>query len=472
MNEDYLANIRPAHRQLVWQRMETYAFIHFGMNTMTDREWGLGHEDPALFDPDQLDVDQWMDAIVSAGMTGVILTCKHHDGFCLWPSAYTRHSVSASPWKDGKGDLVREVSDSARRHGIKFGVYLSPWDRTEATYGSGKPYDDYYVNQLIELLTHYGPIFCVWMDGACGEGANGHQQIYDWERYYAVIRALQPEAVMSVCGPDVRWCGNEAGHTRENEWSVVPAALKSAEMTASKSQHEDDGTFSRKVTSDEEDLGSFEALQDYSGPLAWYPAEVNTSIRPGWFHHLAEDSSVRSADELFDIWCTSVGGNATFLLNVPPNRHGRISCPDVAALREFGKQVADFKNRGITQGVSVTCSTAKNMNRVESLLSTEKDSGYWMPGMGDTLPSVVLRFDSPQTVEAVILREHITEGQRIDKAEVLADGKRIAIVGCVGYQRIVRFDAQPMHRLEIRILQSRGMPMLDSVIAVSEKRHE
>ena len=203
INEDYLANIRPTHRQLQWQKMEMYAFIHFGMNTMTDREWGEGHEDPALFNPGNVDVDQWMRALVSAGMTGVILTCKHHDGFCLWPSAYTRHSVASSPWKGGKGDLVREVSDAAARHGLKFGVYLSPWDMTEPTYGQGEPYNDFYINQLIELLTHYGPVFSVWLDGACGEGPNGKVQVYDWQRIYDTVRALAPEAVISVCGPDV-----------------------------------------------------------------------------------------------------------------------------------------------------------------------------------------------------------------------------------------------------------------------------
>ena len=180
INEDYLANIRPTHRQLQWQKMEMYAFIHFGMNTMTDREWGEGHEDPALFNPGSVDVDQWMRALVSAGMSGVILTCKHHDGFCLWPSAYTKHSVESSPWKGGRGDLVREVSDAAARHGLKFGVYLSPWDMTEPTYGQGEAYNDFYINQLIELLTHSGPVFSVWLDGACGEGPNGKVQVYDW----------------------------------------------------------------------------------------------------------------------------------------------------------------------------------------------------------------------------------------------------------------------------------------------------
>lgn len=472
MNEDYLANIRPTHRQLQWQRMEMYAFTHFGMNTMTDREWGLGHEDPALFNPVDFDADQWMEALKAAGMTGVILTCKHHDGFCLWPSAYTKHSVASSPWKDGKGDVVREVSDAARRHGLKFGVYLSPWDRTEATYGSGKDYDDYYVNQLIELLTHYGPIFTVWLDGACGEGPNGKKQQYDWRRYYNVVRALQPEAVISVSGSDVRWCGNEAGHTRENEWSVVPERLRSAELTAAKSQQADDGEFSRLVRSDEEDLGSRKALADYDGPLAWYPSEVNTSTRPGWFYHENEDAQVRTPEELFDIWASAVGGNATFLLNVPPTPRGLIADADVKALAGLGKLVADFKGRmiadGVTVSVSSTCRrcTARGFEPA-ALLDTAADSAAWTPTCRDAEPTVTLDFDAPRPLSAVVLREDITQGQRIDAVDVYVDGQLLAHRESVGYQRIIRFDEPVTARqVVIRIPGFRTRVHLASAIAV------
>ena len=210
------AHITPSARQLAWQEMEFYAFVHFGMNTFTDREWGDGQESPALFAPEALDAKQWIDTIRRAGMRGVILTCKHHDGFCLWPSRFTEHSVRNSPWRNGHGDVVREVSYACRAAGLRFGVYLSPWDRHEPTYGQGASYDDFFVRQLTELATQYGDIFCFWFDGACGEGKNGKKQRYDWERYYAVIRTHQPGAVISVCGPDVRWCGNEAGHCRES----------------------------------------------------------------------------------------------------------------------------------------------------------------------------------------------------------------------------------------------------------------
>lgn len=438
INEDYLANIRPTHRQLEWQKMEMYAFIHFGMNTMTDREWGEGHEDPSLFNPDRVDVDQWMRALVSAGMTGVILTCKHHDGFCLWPSAYTTHTVASSPWREGRGDLVREVSDSAARHGLKFGVYLSPWDMTEQTYGQGQPYNDFYFNQLVELLTHYGPVFSVWLDGACGEGPNGKVQAYDWQRIYDTVRALAPEAVISVCGPDVRWCGNEAGSVRANEWSVVPASLREAERTAENSQKVDDGEFSRQVASADEDLGSREALADYDGPLVWYPAEVNTSTRKGWFHHEAEDTQVRGVDELFSIWLGSVGGNATFLLNVPPNRHGLLADADVEVLAQLGARIADFRSR-----------------RIEA---ERKDDEV-----------VTLRFAANERVSAVVLEEDIARGQRIDEAIICAlteagEESEIARVHSVGYRRIVTLPSPVEARvLRIAVVASRrGFHLADA----------
>ena len=265
-------SVAPSPRQLAWQELEFYGFLHFGMNTFTGREWGDGTASPACFDPAQLDAEQWAAALKSAGMRGAILTCKHHDGFCLWPSAHTDYSVKHAPWKGGKGDVVGEVAAACRKAGLKFGVYLSPWDRHDARYGSGKPYDDYYVAQLTELLTGYGELFCVWLDGACGEGPNGKRQAYDWPRYYETIRALQPGAVISVCGPDVRWCGNEAGHCRPSEWSVVPAQLRDAAYTAQRSQQADDAAFARRVSREDEDLGSRAALAADGAPGSYWQA--------------------------------------------------------------------------------------------------------------------------------------------------------------------------------------------------------
>ncbi|MEV7424588.1 alpha-L-fucosidase [Streptomyces sp. NPDC091212] len=473
-----LTGVRPSARQVAWQSMEFYAFVHFGMNTMTDREWGTGGEDPALFAPSDLDVDQWMSTFAAAGMTGAILTVKHHDGFCLWPSRLTAHSVAASGWRGGKGDLVRLVADAARRHGLKFGVYLSPWDRTEPSYGSGTSYDDFFVGQLEELLSHYGEVFSVWFDGANGEGADGAHQEYDWERYYAVVRRLQPGAVISVCGPDVRWCGNEAGHTRPDEWSVVPAALRDVERIADHSQRVDDGAFSRLVRSGDEDLGSRAALAGRLDDLVWYPAEVNTSIRPGWFYHEHEDGSVRSADELFDLWCDAVGGNACLLLNVPPDARGLVAAPDVAALTGLGERVRAFRNGVLDADVTLSSGAPRthaggpvaDRSALARLAGDAAAPEAWHPEASDAAPTLSLVLTGPTEVGAVVIREDITQGQRIERVVVIgvADGREQVMAGAdsVGYQRILRFPPRVVDEVRVRIEASRGLPAIRAVAAV------
>ena len=437
------ASVLPSARQLAWQRREFYGFIHFGMNTMTDREWGPGHEDPGLFAPADVDARSWVRDLASAGMTAVILTCKHHDGFALWPSAHSLHTVASSPWRGGEGDLVREVAEACRAEGLEFGVYLSPWDRTEASYGSGRAYDDFFVAQLTELLTGYGPLFSVWLDGANGEGSDGRRQFYDWDRYYAVIRELQPDAVISVCGPDVRWCGNEAGYTRAEEWSVVPASLREVELIASRSQQVDDAGFSRVVRSDDADLGGRSVLLASDEPLVWYPAEVNTSVRPGWFHHPAEDAAVRSAAELFEIYRRSVGGNATFLLNVPPAASGRIAEPDRAVLAELGALVRSLDESDIAPLAVVSHSPAE-------------------------LPVVRLTFPADVDVAGVGLREDIAQGQQIDgfvvrfwKGDGLLLAERHGV--SVGAQRIVDAAVQGVREVEVEITGRRGPVVLSQV---------
>ncbi|MGW1467977.1 alpha-L-fucosidase [Streptomyces sp. NPDC002308] len=461
-----LTEVRPSERQLAWQEMEFYGFIHFGMNTMTDREWGEGHDAPALFDPADLDADQWVASLKSAGMTGVILTCKHHDGFCMWPSDATDYSVASSPWRGGTGDVVAEVAEAARRHGLKFGVYLSPWDRTEASYGSGSAYDDFYVAQLTELLTRYGPVFSVWLDGANGEGPNGKRQVYDWERYYAVVRELQPDAVINVCGPDVRWCGNEAGETRPDEWSVVPRALQDAERTASVSQQADDGEFSRLVRSDDRDLGSRAALAGHESDLVWYPAEVNTSIRPGWFHHTAEDTEVRSVDELFTIYQRAVGGNSCFLLNVPPAADGRLRDADVAALGGLGRRIEEFRSRRIGATATVTSGTPGDV----ATAWPGKAETPWRPDGTDTSPTVTLTFDGPRRIDAVVLGEDITQGQRVEHVVVRGamggEWTTLAETSAVGYQRILTFPAAEVDTVEFAVTATRDTPVVARVAAI------
>ena len=333
------ADVRPTPQQIAWQRDEISAFVHFGMNTFTDREWGDGTEDPKQFNPTELDARQWVLAAKSAGITRMILTAKHHDGFCLWPSKYTEHCVRNSPWKNGEGDVVGEFVDACRAEGMHYGIYISPWDRHEKTYGDSPKYNQYFLNQLREVLTTYPGIEEVWFDGACAEGPNGKKQEYDWRAYWKLIRELAPNAAITVRGPDVRWCGNEAGRARKSEWSVMPMPGDDESWEIS------DKTlsgFTRDIYGD--DLGSRDLLmrkrQDRP-VLAWYPAQVNTSIRPGWFYHENEDARVRSLEDLLKIFYGSVGGNGQFLLNIPPDRRGLFHENDVARLQEFGDAAED-----------------------------------------------------------------------------------------------------------------------------------
>ncbi|MFR3792806.1 MAG: alpha-L-fucosidase [Blautia massiliensis (ex Durand et al. 2017)] len=427
------ASVTPSPRQLRWQELEFYGFIHFGMNTFTGREWGDGTASPALFDPQDLDPDQWAQAAAAAGMRGLILTCKHHDGFCLWPSRYTDYTVAASPWQGGKGDVVRQTAEACRRAGIRFGVYLSPWDRHEATYGSGEAYNRFYLNQLTELLTGYGELFCVWLDGACGEGPDGRVQHYDWQGWYDAVRRCQPGAVICVSGPDVRWCGNEAGHTRPAEWSVVPAALQDPDYTAARSQQADDGNFARHFDAQDDDLGSRAALE-HAGPLAWYPAEVDTSIRPGWFYHPEEDAQVRTAEELFGLYVQAVGGNASLLLNLPPMPTGRLAEPDLASLRELGALLRARLGRDLAPAAHFAADTAAPGH--DAGQARPDVPGWWQAAAGQQTARLTLRFDAPTPVRYLSLREELTVGQRIEEGCVLADGREAARFTVVGARRI------------------------------------
>lgn len=479
MNLNEIFNIRPSSRQLSWQKLEFYGFIHFGMNTMTGREWGTGHEDPVLFNPKQLDATEWVAILKQAGMKAVILTCKHHDGFCLWPSRYTKHTVAASPWKGGKGDVVREVSDACQKAGLKFGVYLSPWDRTEASYGEGAAYDDFYVNQLTELLTQYGEISCVWLDGANGEGPSGKRQQYDWDRYYETIRRLQPQCVISVCGPDIRWVGNEAGHTRREEWSVVPRALQDAEKTAEKSQQTDDPSFARSINSMEEDLGSRRAIARYGGEWVWYPAEVNTSIRPGWFYHAEEDGQVRSDRELFDIYLKSVGGNAMFLLNIPPNRDGVIAAPDREVLAKLGRRIQELNDPRLNEGAVWIGSSAASQEEAAEALAEATPDRAWRPSASDAEPWVQIVLPEARAFNAVILQEQIEQGQRVEAFELwaseltedksneetvlLGEWRLIGEGSIIGYKKIVILPVTTARRVKVVFKQYREYPTLAAI---------
>lgn len=453
-----LASVTPSTRQMSLQRLEFYAFAHFTVNTFTGLEWGDGSEDPGIFDPCALDASQWVSAIKSAGMKGLILTCKHHDGFCLWPSRYTRHSVASSPYKGGRGDIVREVSEACREGGVKFGVYLSPWDRNNPCYGSGREYDDYFVNQLTELLTGYGDIFAVWFDGACGEGPNGRKQAYDWPRYYETVRKLQPGACMNVCGPDIRWCGNEAGSTRDSEWSVVPLRMRDTEKIASESQQSDDACFrQRRISASDADLGSRQVLRD-EPDLIWYPAEVDTSIRPGWFYHPEEDDKVKGPEELFDIYLRSVGGNATLLLNIPPAKNGLLHQNDVSSLRALGERISTAFAHDLTEGAELSASASAPGHGID--LAREDSYNEHFRGTGPSC-TITVTFPRETQVSYIVLKEHIPDSQRIERFRILSGGKELFAGTTVGYKKIVPLQPPVKTRqLEISIDDSRRYPTL------------
>ena len=403
-----LVQVVPSARQIAYENMEFFCFIHFTVNTFTGSEWGDGTEPESIFNPTELDARQWAKTAAEGGMKGLILTCKHHDGFCLWPSKYTEHSIKNSPYKNGKGDIVRETAEACREFGLKFGVYLSPWDRNNSSYGKGKEYDDYYLNQLTELLTEYGDIFVIWLDGACGEGPNGKVQKYDWQRYYKVMRELQPNAVISISGPDIRWCGNEAGEVRPSEWSVVAKDMTDPAITAALSQQEDNEEFrNRPLDETQTDLGSRERLANEK-ELAWYPAETDVSIRPGWFYHEEEDDQVRSFENLKDIYLKSVGGNTTLLLNLPPMKNGRIHETDAANLKQLGEFIENtFKYNLVDEAGITSIPPLDCWEKEPTVLRNDDYETYFMNEVGTNKLMIKINWIEKKKLNYLVLKEYL-----------------------------------------------------------------
>lgn len=423
----------PTPQQLAWQKLELTAFIHFGMNTFTGREWGDGKEDPKIFNPTDFNADQWVNTLKDSGFKLLIITAKHHDGFCLWPTKTTQHSVASSPWKNGKGDIVKEVKEACDKYGIKFGVYLSPWDRNAKSYGDSPKYNDMFVAQLTELLTQYGEIHEVWFDGANGEGPNGKTQVYDWKRFYKVIEELQPKAVKAIMGDDIRWVGNERGLGRATEWSVTPLYPDINQEIIQEQK-------ALNISATAQDLGS-EELVKKAKSLHWFPSEVDVSIRPGWFYHPEQDAQVKSLQQLMDIYYQSVGMNSVLLLNVPPDTRGKISEVDAARLREFGKYIQSvFSDNHI-----------KN-SKIEWKASNSSEKEFKTAG---------------KTANLILLQEDITKGQRVEAFEVEAyqNGKWevIATGTTIGYKRILKLeDCQP-EKIKIKILKTRDIANISNV---------
>lgn len=431
---DMASRLVPTPQQLEWQQMELTAFLHFGVNTFTGREWGDGTEDPNIFNPTALDCEQWVRTLKDAGFKMALITAKHHDGFCLWPTKTTRHSVASSPWKDGKGDVVRELRDACKKYGIKFGVYLSPWDRNADCYGDSPAYNRFFIEQLTELLTNYGEVHEVWFDGANGEGPNGKKQIYDWDAILRTIRRLQPKAVTAIMGDDVRWVGNEKGIGRETEWSAT--ALTPGIYPRSGEQNKALGIYGKA-----KDLGGRDIVARAT-ELFWYPSEVDVSIRPGWFYHADQDNQVKSLSHLADIYFKSVGYNSVLLLNIPPDLRGRIHESDVQRLKEFsGYLKKTFARNYVLKGDEAwqgTSGTAREYDVQKGAL-----------------------------VNAFMIQEDISKGQRIESflVEAYKDGAWIHLSEgtTVGYKRLVRFSDTRPERIRVTIRSARGIANVSAV---------
>lgn len=431
---DMASRLVPTPQQLEWQQMELTAFLHFGVNTFTGREWGDGTEDPNIFNPTALDCEQWVRTLKDAGFKMALITAKHHDGFCLWPTKTTRHSVASSPWKDGKGDVVRELRDACKKYGIKFGVYLSPWDRNADCYGDSPAYNRFFIEQLTELLTNYGEVHEVWFDGANGEGPNGKKQIYDWDAILRTIRRLQPKAVTAIMGDDVRWVGNEKGIGRETEWSAT--ALTPGIYPRSGEQNKALGIYGKA-----KDLGGRDIVARAT-ELFWYPSEVDVSIRPGWFYHADQDNQVKSLSHLVDIYFKSVGYNSVLLLNIPPDLRGRIHESDVQRLKEFsGYLKKTFARNYVLKGDETwqgTSGTAREYDVQKGAL-----------------------------VNAFMIQEDISKGQRIESflVEAYKDGAWIHLSEgtTVGHKRLVRFSDTCPERIRVTIRSARGIANVSAV---------
>ncbi len=440
-------SVTPLPRQMEWHKMEQYAFVHFTINTFTGKEWGYGDESPELFNPTDFDADALVKVVKDANLKGLILTAKHHDGFCLWPSKYTEHSVKNSPYKDGKGDIVGEVAEACRRQGVKFGIYLSPWDRNHAGYGTDA-YLEYYRNQVRELLTAYGPVFEMWFDGANGGsgyygGANEVRRVksgylyYDWPKVIDIIRELSPETVVwSSSQPEARWCSNESGVIDLHCWAMASPEMlypNGRDSLLALRHGQEDGT-------------------------RWAPAEADVSIRPGWFYHEAQQPKM--PERLFDIYLTSVGRGGTLLLNLAPDRRGRVPEQDVESLMAWRKMIDEAFRTDLSADAEFSASSSRGRGFSAQNMQGEDDD-FWATEDGVTSGDVFLKWDEPISPKYIMIQEHIALGQRVKKfvveARVADSWQQLSEGTTIGYKRIVPLkDRISTSEIRVRFLDSRG----------------
>lgn len=433
----------PSKKQVDWQALEYYGFIHFNMNTFTNLEWGEGQENPVNFNPTNLDCNQWARIAKNAGMKGLILTVKHHDGFALYPSKFTTHTVAKSNWKNGKGDVVKELSDACKKYGIKLGIYLSPWDRNHPDYGTDK-YNLIYAEMQKELLTNYGPIFEFWYDGANGEGPNGKKQIYDWPLFNNTVLKYQPNAIQfSDSGPDIRWVGNERGFAYDKTWSPINR---------------------------DEIYPGFPKFNLYRNGQQdgshWVSPEVDVSIRPGWYYHADQDLKVKSPDSLMKIYVASVGKNSNLLLNIPVDRRGLIHPNDSTSMIGF-KQLRDKGLVNLLTTKDHINTSSNHSGKPNSGLIDKNSKTFWAANIEDQAPKISIKLQTPIMINALLVQEPIFMGQRIIQFKVtLTDengAKEEIFCQTIGNKRIVTFNQKKVKNIEIDFLKSRGQVLISNV---------
>jgi len=445
----------PSARQLAWQELEYYAFIHFNMNTFTEMEWGFGDEPPDRFKPTELDCRQWARVCKDAGMSGIILTAKHHDGFCLWPSEYTEHSVKNSPWRNGEGDVVQELANACREYNLKIGIYYSPWDRNHPDYGKPE-YLTYMRNQLRELMTNYGELFEIWFDGANGGtgyygGANEDRRVdkltyYDWGNIYTIIRNLQPDAVIfSDAGPDIRWVGNERGHAYPTTWSNLMRDSIYPGMS----------DYAKKYASGQEN------------GTHWVPAEADVSIRPGWYYHESEDQKVKSLAHLLEIYYESIGMNSSLLLNIPVDKRGLIHENDALRLRELSTRIASDFAVDLATGSTISATNTRGTNYTAANLTDGDQTTYWATSDKTIQASLTLELDQQTAINRILVQEYITLGQRIKafSIDILVENewKEVASETTIGYKRILRFPEVETRAVRLNILDAKACPTISNL---------